>query len=158
MLWCPICLTEYDLEGVTTCANCHVPLVDELPPQPQVKQKSPARDIMEPVLLITVDDMVEADMLLGLMNERRIPAFKKICGAGDVIVGGNPLGLEIYVPRKLLMPAREIVEDWLLLNGEGNPFEGLFDEDMDESLDDEDLEFDIDDDIDVLAEDEEGLL
>lgn len=32
MAWCPICRNEYR-EGITECADCHVPLVDELPPE-----------------------------------------------------------------------------------------------------------------------------
>lgn len=32
MAWCPVCRYEYR-EGITECADCHVPLVEELPPE-----------------------------------------------------------------------------------------------------------------------------
>lgn len=32
MAWCPVCRNEYR-EGITECADCHVPLVEELPPE-----------------------------------------------------------------------------------------------------------------------------
>ena len=32
MAWCPKCRNEYR-EGIEECADCHVPLVEELPPE-----------------------------------------------------------------------------------------------------------------------------
>lgn len=40
-MWCPECRNEYK-EGITECADCHVALVEELPPE---KEKNP--DIMD---------------------------------------------------------------------------------------------------------------
>ena len=50
MAWCPKCRNEY-VEGVTVCADCQVPLVDELP------EETPFDDN---VLLGTLDSAEEA--------------------------------------------------------------------------------------------------
>ena len=50
MAWCPKCRNEY-VEGVTVCADCQVPLVDELPEETPFDDK---------VLLGTLDSAEEA--------------------------------------------------------------------------------------------------
>ena len=113
MPWCPKCLVKYDEEWVNTCADCHVPLVDELHIQSEMPQNFPPHDLGEPVLLIALDDAFEANMLLGLLQEQKIPAFKKGRGAGgyfDIMMGVNSFGTDIYVPQQLLTQARELAE------------------------------------------------
>ena len=106
MPWCPNCRTEYR-EGFDTCADCQVALVDEPPDQPTL-------DFGEPVLLLTVYDKIEADMLLAMLREQKIPAFVKSPGIGgymEIIMGIVTFqGAKIYVPQGLLEQAREIVE------------------------------------------------
>jgi hypothetical protein len=119
MPWCPKCYIEYDGEGADSCADCLVPLVDELPampeeePQQNLLQKPPLRDLGEPVLLITIDGHLEADMLLGLLTEHHIPAFKKSHDAKayfSTATGTNSLGVDIYVPQQLLNKAMAITD------------------------------------------------
>jgi len=104
MPWCPECRTEYD-EGFDTCADCHVPLVEE-PPKAAL-----ALDLGEPVLLQTMD-AIEAEILLAVLQDQQIPAYKKSCGAGDYmsIFGTSYLSVQIYVPRQLLKEAQEIAQ------------------------------------------------
>ena len=111
MPWCPKCLTEYDEPFATECADCRIPLVEENPAQPE--QKAPRHDLGEPVLLVTIDGHLEAEMLLSLLNEQQIPAFKKSRDAGayfPIATGTNSLGVEIFVPQQLLEQAQEVAE------------------------------------------------
>ena len=104
MPWCPKCQMEYR-EGFDICADCHISLTDE---NPELK-RSP-RDLGEPVLLITVENEIEADILLDLLAEQQIPAFKKSCSAGMFCVGNTCLGAQVYVPQQLLEAARDVAE------------------------------------------------
>ncbi|MCL1974850.1 MAG: DUF2007 domain-containing protein [Firmicutes bacterium] len=70
-------------------------------------------DLGEPVLLTVLDDVVEANMLMNLLQDQQIPAYKKGRGVGgylDIVMAVNSFGTEIYVPRQLLMKAQELVE------------------------------------------------
>ena len=105
MPWCPKCYTEY-IEGFNICADCQVLLVNAKP-----EQKLPPCDLGEPTLLFAGLNTLQADMLLALLAEQQIPAYKKSRGAGgyiSVLMGTTSLGLEIYVPESLLEHAREI--------------------------------------------------
>lgn len=105
MPWCPKCQTEYR-EGYSICADCQVALVDKLPKLPPV-------DLGEPVLLITLNDVFEGNILLELLRENKIPAFQKGRGVGgylNIIMSVNSFGTEIYVPRQMLKQAQELME------------------------------------------------
>jgi hypothetical protein len=112
MPWCPKCHTEY-IEGSDTCADCHIPLVDENPvPLKKPEQKLPPRDLGEPVLLTTVYNTTQVNMLMALLKEEQIPAYQINRGLGGywrVVAGGGSFsGVEIYVPEQLLEHAWEI--------------------------------------------------
>lgn len=75
----------------------------------------PPRDLGQPTLLVTVPDDVEAEMLLAMLRQNNIPAFKKSPGAGaymNVYMASNAWGAEIYVPQQLLEAARELMEGY----------------------------------------------
>lgn len=56
-MFCPKCRTEYR-EGFTECADCGVPLVEELPPQPS--RTEPEEDLS---VLVTVLSTVNASTI-----------------------------------------------------------------------------------------------
>jgi hypothetical protein len=164
MPWCPKCHAEYDEPAVTICADCNVPLVDELPTRPEPPQNLPAHDLSdlnEPVLLLTAPDTIQADMLLTVLQERKIPAFKKSHAAAacfSTIAGTASVGEEIYVPRRLITQALELADAMYLPEGSWelpvleedliveDTWEDI-DEELDEKLNegvDEDLEADFD--------------
>jgi len=119
MPWCRKCQMEYDDPSATECADCQAPLAQEPP------QKLPPRDLGQAVLLLKLDDQLEAEMLLNLLAERQIPAIKKIRGAGgylSIYMGVTSMGVEIYVPQQLREQAWELVESIRLPEGvEGMP-------------------------------------
>ena len=109
MPWCPKCHTEY-IEGFDTCADCQMPLVDVAPGS---EQKLLSSDLGEPVLLLTVPDTMQADMLLALLETEQIPAYQINRGVGGylgIYMGMTSLGTDIYVPEQLLKKALEIAE------------------------------------------------
>ena len=116
MPWCPECKTEY-CEGYSICDGCHVPLVDELPDLPEVvpepEPEWPPVDLGEPVLLITLDNIVEAKMLMAFLREQQIPIQVKGNNRGGYLgtsMGANGFNTEIYVPQQLLTLAQEMLE------------------------------------------------
>jgi hypothetical protein len=113
MPWCPECHTEY-IEGFGVCADCHVPLVEEPLAKPEPEQKLPPQDLGEPVLLLTVYNTMQANMLMALLKDEQIPAYQTNRGLGGysrVFSGrGSFTGVEIYVPAQLLAKAREVTE------------------------------------------------
>ena len=114
MPWCPECRTEYR-EGYSICADCHVPLVDELHDLPDMESELewPPVDLGEPVLLATLVDVVEANKLVNLLRENKIPSLKKGHGTGgylEIVIGANFFGTEIYVPQQMLRQAQELNE------------------------------------------------
>ena len=77
-----------------------------------MKQKPPPRDLGEPVLLLTMADTLETDMLLSLLREQQIPVYTKIRGFGGYskIMGGRTgREVEIYVPQQLYKHALGLV-------------------------------------------------
>jgi hypothetical protein len=67
-MFCPECRDEYQ-EGVTICADCNVPLVQELPPTDQAQEKNPLVPIYEAI------DEVHVLMVRSLLEEAGIEFF-----------------------------------------------------------------------------------
>lgn len=112
MPYCPSCLTEYR-EGFDTCADCHVPLVEALPPEPEPEPLPDPVDFGDPVLLLTADNELTADMQMALLEANHIPAYRKFLAAGgylSIYMGVTSFGIEIYVPRTLLGQAQELID------------------------------------------------
>lgn len=94
MSFCPKCRTEY-INGIVTCADCGLPLVDKLEEQPDL----PLRE-EEPVFLTTLSDSFYANYIEAYLKENQIPVLKKHHGAGayvEVVMGNSSLGIDLYV-------------------------------------------------------------
>ena len=105
---CPSCNAEYR-EGFTICADCNVPLVE---PPPESQEKPAVYFDDEPVLLRTLFNHIDADMLMGALEDMGVPAMRKT----DDIAGYYQAKyrtavpntqVDIYVPSKLLDKAEE---------------------------------------------------
>jgi hypothetical protein len=108
MPWCPKCGAEY-LEGFKICSDCNTDLLDCL--EHGEANKSDPEDDSE-AYLISVSNSIEAEMVEGLLSSSGIPALKKFKGAGgylDIYMGAVNVGVDLYVPSKLLVQARAIL-------------------------------------------------
>lgn len=107
MSWCLNCRAEY-VEGVNICSDCDCELVEILVP---VKKDEVTYSKEE--LLLTVTDSIEANLIKVILNDNNIPVIMKHKGSGaylELYMGMTYLGIEIYVPSKLLNEAKEILD------------------------------------------------
>lgn len=79
MLFCPRCRYEYR-EGIDTCPDCEVELVDELPPEPDREKElgGPPEDFV-PLANLTAE--AYATMIGDALSEANIPA-EVVSGTG----------------------------------------------------------------------------
>ena len=75
-MWCPKCRCEYR-EGFTECADCKVPLVSTLPPEPK-----PDLTWQDLACIRTYDSREEADLARGFLESNSLQAdvFADDCG------------------------------------------------------------------------------
>ncbi len=108
MPWCPKCRYEYE-KGYKTCADCETDLVDELV---QIKEHSYTGYDRE-VYLISAANSIEAEVLEALLTSNQIPVLKKYKEAGaylEIYMGATNFGVDLYVPSKLMVKAKEIIK------------------------------------------------
>ena len=71
------------------------------------------------VLLTTVHDEVEKNLLCGILEEEKIPYLAKDRGSGEVarfLTGFSVFGRDIYVPEEVFEQANELLDAYR--NGE----------------------------------------
>ncbi len=109
MPFCPKCRAEY-VEGVETCPDCQVPLVQELPPKDNV-------DYIELVELERVPDEVSGVMMKGILENSgisavlraaKIPWYNGIASTWSTYYWG-----QILVPKEDMERSRKIVDEYL---------------------------------------------
>ena len=125
MAWCPKCRNEY-VEGVTVCADCQVPLVDELPEETPFDDK---------VLLGTLDTAEEALKVAKFLN------FKGINSA-FAVADQNETEFPVYVDEVEKVDARMALSQLLKEQTEDQPLAVLVPEITNElqELDEEEAE------------------
>jgi len=103
-MFCPTCKTEYR-ENFTTCADCGVKLVTELP------QTSPKPDLVPAdwQYLLTASNDMEAAMIESFLDGEQIPVFKKNASLQSLGLG-MILNIEIFVPASCLERSHEILQ------------------------------------------------
>lgn len=89
------------------------------------------------VLLTTVHDEVEKNLLCGILEEEEIPFLVKDRGSGEavrILTGFSMFGCDIYVPEELFEKASELLDAYR--NGEVLDEEALleYDEDGEEDV------------------------
>ena len=124
MPWCPQCRTEYR-PGFTHCADCGVPLVDELPPEAPSEELPPddsLRRPRDPVHLLHCPTTLDADATLALLRSFGIPCFSQPdMGAEKIYTGFCLTGEHIYVEASQAEQAREIVRGFRRGRGRVDP-------------------------------------
>lgn len=134
-MFCPRCGYEYR-EGITTCPDCQVALVAELPPGVEQGGEEEARAIdvqpeTEPVELCTVEDEVAGQMLQDMLADQGIYSFVQgaMSGLRGALAPGLLMGevmhpLRVFVPRGKLREALEVLGDWQGVQRAGEPQAG----------------------------------
>ncbi len=97
-MFCPKCRDEYR-EGFTECADCKVPLVLELPPEPKPEPDLTWTDL---ICVRIYDNREEAEFVRGLLEANGVHAdvFADDCG------GWRP-GLHSSEGLRLMVPQRD---------------------------------------------------
>ena len=73
----------------------------------------------EPILLCSLSDEIQADMVIAALKKQQIPALKKSVGTGQyltIFMGFSTQGVEIYTSPELIDKAREVMN---AIMGEG---------------------------------------
>jgi hypothetical protein len=115
MPFCPNCKYEY-VPGITDCPDCYVPLVDELPKDPEPEQAAPIDD--PDFKLVTVGEFgnyLEAEMVQMKLQSEGIEAVL----ANDIVsrtgripmfsMVENPFAVEVRVREEDAERALQII-------------------------------------------------
>jgi len=97
-MYCPKCRSEYR-EGFTKCADCDVPLINELPPEP----KSEFLDLEEVLSTADPGQIALAKSLLDRENIRY------------VVQGEHFSAMQPSIPVRFLVPRGELKKAKVLL-------------------------------------------
>ena len=103
MPFCPECHDEFE-DRVKVCPDCKVPLVDELPPEPEEKMREGKL-----VLLASAPNEIEADLWKGILEDNGIHSMIKVPGSLNIYMPPMSLKHELYVLEQDVEKAREIL-------------------------------------------------
>lgn len=105
-MYCPQCRSEY-VEGVTECAECHVPLVEELPPIPEDEVE------YRPFVIVqTYHARHEAELGKSLLEANGVEAHIETDDAGGPVPGlAFTQGVRLSVKNEDLDKAQDIFNE-----------------------------------------------
>lgn len=105
---CPRCHTEYR-KGFDRCADCDIPLVDELPPEPEPPPTTPAEPDGEWVVIANLTMQTDVVLLKSMLDSEGIH-FVVLGDSSVFIMDGPALAVRFMVPAIDVDRAREVVE------------------------------------------------
>lgn len=105
MPYCPECRDEFE-DWVEICPDCGVPLVDVLPPEPEIVLLE--GDL---VLLATAPNEIEAELWKAILEDNGIHSMIKVPGSLNLYFSPMSLSHQLYVLEPCLEKAREILGD-----------------------------------------------
>ena len=111
-MFCPQCRTEYR-KGFTTCADCEIPQVSQLPPEPP---PDPDPVYIKYVNLYSPRNEVELALLKSILDSEHISYFVRNDNFGSLEVGpriGLYNGKMIQVESDKYERAGELLSDYL---------------------------------------------
>jgi len=106
-MFCPECEAEY-IEGITECADCHVPLVEKLPGEEIPAEKSVSvKDDLIPIL--TVLDREEAIIARGFLESNGVDVILSSDETMRARRGvSSPTGIQLLIRKEDKQDAEEI--------------------------------------------------
>lgn len=105
MPYCPVCRDEFE-DWVKTCPDCKVPLVNELPPEPEEHFRKGSL-----VHVATVRGELEAQMWKGILKDNGVESLVKVAESLNIYMPPIALKHKIYVLEEDEEKAREILGD-----------------------------------------------
>ena len=109
MRYCPECGDEFE-DWVEICPDCKVPLVKELPPEPEKILRE--GDL---VLIASAPNEIEARLWKNILEDNGISSMIKVPGSLNLYLSPIVLKHELYVLEPDAEKAREIlgeIRDW----------------------------------------------
>ncbi|MFW6134234.1 MAG: DUF2007 domain-containing protein [Elusimicrobiota bacterium] len=105
-MFCPKCKAEYR-EGFTVCAECQVPLVEELPPEPEVEY----RELYE---VYSTWKIIEADFIKSVLDSHDIECYIHNRYYPSLTpIGSGAVPIKVMVPEEDKRKAEKIIEQYL---------------------------------------------
>ena len=104
-MFCPKCRTEYR-KGFTTCADCEIPLVDELPPEPPPEPEQKL-EYVEYMHLLSTYNLADIALIKSVLDSENITYFFQ----------GENFAYLLVQPTKLMVSkddierAKELIRD-----------------------------------------------
>lgn len=105
-MYCPNCKTEYK-KGIIKCKDCGETLVEKL--EVELEELT----AMNAVKIVSVDNTVNANLVLNLLRNNEIPCYAKDNGIGsymNIYMGYSIFGKEIYVDKSDYEHAIEVLK------------------------------------------------
>jgi hypothetical protein len=100
-MYCPNCRSQYR-PGVTSCNDCDVALVAELPPEEEP-------EFVDLVEVLSIADAGQISLIKSILEAEEIPYLPQ----GENFNLGRNIAVRFLVPRDYLIQAREILEDFV---------------------------------------------
>ncbi len=107
MMFCPECEAEY-IEGITECADCHVPLVEKLPGE-EIPAEEPAWTTDDLIPILTVLDREEAIIARGFLESNGVDVILSSDETMRARRGvSSPTGIQLLIRKEDKKDAEEI--------------------------------------------------